>query len=84
MFFSGAWSMLIRTFCCPRFFLCPQQILKTGLYKITAYGAQGGNAYEGNPSYPGGKGAIAMGVFSLSEGDKLNVVVGTVQQRQPC
>lgn len=45
----------------------------TGVYRIEAWGAQGG----GNPSYPvGGKGARMRGEFQLSKGQVLKILVG--------
>ncbi|XP_074608079.1 uncharacterized protein LOC141860800 [Acropora palmata] len=52
----------------------------TGRYKIKAWGARGGtHSYNsGNKSvtYYGGKGAFKMGLFTLTEGTVLNIVVG--------
>ena len=44
----------------------------TGLYDITAYGAQGGSG----DLAPGGDGAEMRGEFSLTAGDVIKVVVG--------
>ena len=46
----------------------------TGTYSIKAVGASGGDA--GSSSYPGGKGAIMIGTFSLVAGDDLIIMVG--------
>ena len=46
----------------------------TGTYSIKAVGATGGDA--GSSSYPGGKGAIMIGTFSLVAGDNLTIMVG--------
>ena len=51
-------------------FIAPQ----TGMYTITALGAQGGNTEDGN--YFGGFGASMTGDFFLTEGDELQVLVG--------
>ena len=44
----------------------------TGIYTITAFGAQGGGSYGGS----GGLGAEMGGYFSLTAGDVLIIVVG--------
>ena len=47
----------------------------TGVYKLEAWGAQGGsNTYYG--SFPGGYGGYSMGVLDLVKGDTLYVYVG--------
>lgn len=48
-------------------------VVTSGIYDITAYGAQGGNSFE---SSLGGSGARSGGDFFLSVGDILNIVVG--------
>ena len=44
----------------------------TGIYQITAYGAQGGGSYN----FTGGLGGMISGDFSLSAGDLLSIEVG--------
>ena len=46
----------------------------SGIYDITAFGAQGGNAAGGHN--PGGNGAEISGDFNLIAGELLSVVVG--------
>jgi hypothetical protein len=46
---------------------------KTGSYTIDAYGAAGGN---GSPGTGGGAGARILGTFSLTQGDKIRILVG--------
>jgi hypothetical protein len=50
----------------------------TGTYSIEGYGARGGNSIdEQPPTYAGGGlGAKIVGTFSLTEGDKLYILVG--------
>ena len=50
-------------------FTAPQ----TGVYKIEAWGAQGGTI---NTSYAGGKGAYTVGEIELNKGEQLYVFVG--------
>lgn len=45
---------------------------KTGTYRITAYGAQGSPATASS----GGVGAVIQGDFSLTEGEKIDILVG--------
>lgn len=46
----------------------------TASYRITAYGARGGNASSG--ATLGGAGAKAMGDFTLTQGDVISILVG--------
>ncbi len=46
------------------------------MYEIEAYGARGGFAFLGEPRFPGGDGASAQGMWTLTRGTVLNVVVG--------
>jgi len=46
---------------------------KTGSYTIDAYGAAGGN---GSPGTGGGAGARILGTFTLTQGDKIRILVG--------
>ena len=48
-------------------------ICHAGTYEITAYGANGGS---GSTAGGGGKGANAKGTFTLTNGQKLTIVVG--------
>jgi hypothetical protein len=48
-------------------------VLTTGTYDITAYGAQGGTSVNGNA---GGLGAEIGGDFSLTAGEVLDIIVG--------
>ena len=52
----------------------------TGRYKIKAWGAKGGTHSSNYGSFPGtyygGKGAFKEGIFTLTEGTLLNIVVG--------
>ena len=47
---------------------------KSGFYRITAYGAQGGDYY--NHAAYGGKGARIRGDFYLNQGDVIKILVG--------
>ncbi len=47
-----------------------------GLYRIEAYGAQGGASHGANPGANGGLGAIMMGEFNLAAGQVFTIVVG--------
>ena len=47
----------------------------SGIYRIEAFGAKGGDGYE-DGFIPGGKGAFMSGVFSLEAGTELSIVVG--------
>ena len=53
---------------------------RSGRYRIQAWGARGGthsSDYADRPgTYYGGKGAFKEGIFALTEGDALNIVVG--------
>ena len=49
-------------------------IQTTGVYEITAYGAQGGSAGPG----AGGLGAEVQGTFTLTQGETLEILVGGV------
>jgi hypothetical protein len=58
----------------------------TGTYRLTAYGADGGDgSLEGPPTdiYPGGKGAAIAGRFLLEAGDVLTILVGGRGQSVP-
>jgi Glycine rich protein len=46
---------------------------KTGTYTIDAYGAGGGNGYSGTG---GGIGARILGTFTLTQGNKIRILVG--------
>jgi hypothetical protein len=48
----------------------------TGLYRINAYGAAGIGGSGTNGTSLGGKGAQVQGDFSLTEGDKIRILVG--------
>lgn len=48
------------------------KVQSSGLYKLDAFGAQGGNY----GSYKGGLGGEAYGTFYLTEGDELTITVG--------
>eukprot|EP01052_Picozoa_sp_SAG31_P011857 SAG31_NODE_682_length_12841_cov_13.637655_2_plen_744_part_00 len=52
----------------------------TGEYTITAAGARGGNHLvgqeDGSPGVAGGRGAAMSGVFDLTEGQRLKILVG--------
>jgi Glycine rich protein len=52
----------------------------TGIYRITARGAKGGDA---NASEFGGNGAMISGLFSLTKNDELVMVVGQQGESQP-
>lgn len=52
------------------------KISTTGTYRLTAYGARGGNGRIDNPNYRGGDGAKVWGTFTLKKDDRLYVVVG--------
>ena len=49
---------------------------KTGIYKIRAKGAFGGDVLEGNVLHSGGIGSIVEGRFKLTIGDKYMILVG--------
>ena len=51
-------------------------VASTGEYDITAYGAQGGAASSESNIYIGGYGAETGGLVQLTEGEKLEIVVG--------
>ena len=51
-------------------------VATTGTYDITAYGAQGGHYSAYGYSAAGGRGAEIEGKFSLTAGEKLEIVVG--------
>ena len=59
------------------------KIPQTGTYRISAYGARGGNAQSDNWRYQGGYGALSWGTFKLSKGDELHVVVGQSGNHRP-
>lgn len=50
--------------------------LKTGIYQLETWGAQGGNATDGTLVARGGYGAYAVGEVLLQQGDKLYIGVG--------
>jgi len=45
----------------------------SGLYRITAKGAQGGSTHA---TYPGGKGSTMIGEFNLTAGQVIKIIVG--------
>lgn len=49
---------------------------QTGYYRLTAYGAKGGDAYQGDVRYFAGLGATVTGTFFLKQNDAIRVVVG--------
>ena len=54
----------------------------SGIYKIEAWGAQGGsNSYNG--SFPGGYGGYSTGAMELAKGDVLYVYIGGAGQNSP-
>lgn len=60
--------------------LATYTVTTNGLYDITAYGANGGGAGSSCPgslpSAPGGSGAAIGGVFNLTAGETLSILVG--------
>ena len=46
------------------------------LYIIKAFGAKGGNARNNDQNYRGGRGALAWGIFNLTNNTMLNVAIG--------
>lgn len=59
------------------------RIPQTGTYRISAYGARGGNAKSDQWRHQGGYGALAWGTFKLKKGDHLHVVVGQSGDYRP-
>lgn len=64
--YSFAYTGAIQTFTAP----------KTGIYQLETWGAQGGNAVDGNLTARGGYGAYAKGEVFLAQGDTLYINVG--------
>lgn len=56
--------------------LQPWDVPEAGDYRITALGASGGTGGGAQDSGLGGRGASAEGIFTLAEGDRLNILVG--------
>ena len=52
---------------------------QTGIYRVTAIGAQGASA---DPSFVGGRGAQISGLFTLTGGQSLQLVVGQIGSGQ--
>lgn len=48
----------------------------TGIYKIEAWGAQGGTATNGTSTYVGGYGGYSIGTISLNAGESIYINVG--------
>ena len=49
---------------------------KSGVYRITAAGAKGGEGNAVNSSRPSGNGAMMRGEFQLEEGEVYNIIAG--------